>query len=82
MTTETIHETVRAHYAAAAVRAGQGTSCCGPSEDGIGASLYSALELDAIPNAAGLASLVTPGETRAVASGLGLKDRQAASLRE
>ena len=57
MTTETIHETVRVHYAAAAVRAGQGGSCCGPSEDGIGASLYSALELGDIPSAAGLASL-------------------------
>ena len=38
MTTETIHDTVREHYAAAAVRATQGESCCsGPST--IGASV-------------------------------------------
>ena len=40
MTTETIHETVREHYAAAAVRASQGSSCCGDPET-IGASLSS-----------------------------------------
>jgi SAM-dependent methyltransferase len=56
MTTETIHETVREHYAAAAVRATQGTSCCG-DEQGIGAELYSALERDELPDAAVLASL-------------------------
>jgi SAM-dependent methyltransferase len=54
--TEAIHETVRDHYAAAAVRASQGTSCCG--DDGaIGAELYSALERDEVPDAALLASL-------------------------
>jgi SAM-dependent methyltransferase len=56
MTTETIHETVREHYAAAAVRATQGTSCCGDGQ-GIGAELYSALERDELPDAAVLASL-------------------------
>ena len=56
MTTETIHDTVREHYAAAAVRATQGESCCAdPTE--IGASLYSALERDELPDAAVLASL-------------------------
>jgi hypothetical protein len=29
MTAETIHETVRIHYADAAVAASQGVSCCG-----------------------------------------------------
>jgi SAM-dependent methyltransferase len=56
MTTETIHETVREHYAAAAVRATQGTSCCG-DEQGVGAESYSALERDELPDAAVLASL-------------------------
>jgi SAM-dependent methyltransferase len=56
MTTETIHETVRDHYAAAAVRASNGASCCGDPET-IGASLYSALERDELPDAAVLASL-------------------------
>jgi SAM-dependent methyltransferase len=56
MTTETIHETVRQHYADAAVRATQGTSCCSDPET-IGASLYSALERDELPDAAVLASL-------------------------
>src|SRR6478609_3817135 len=56
MTTETIHETVRQHYADAAVRASQGSSCCGDPET-IGASLYSALERDDLPDAAVLASL-------------------------
>jgi len=56
MTTETIHETVREHYAAAAVRASQGSSCCGDPET-IGASLYTALERDELPDAAVLASL-------------------------
>ncbi len=64
MTTETPHETVgesvretvRQHYAAAAVRASQGSSCC--SDPGtIGAGLYSALERDELPDAAVLASL-------------------------
>jgi SAM-dependent methyltransferase len=56
MTTETIHETVREHYAAAAVRASQGTSCCG-GDEAIGSELYSALERDELPDAAVLASL-------------------------
>jgi arsenite methyltransferase len=56
MTAETIHEEVRAHYAAAAVRASQGASCCSGPEV-IGASLYSALEQAELPNAAVLASL-------------------------
>ena len=56
MTTETIHETVREHYAAAAVRASQGSSCCGDPET-IGANLYSVLERDELPDAAVLASL-------------------------
>jgi arsenite methyltransferase len=56
MTTETIHETVREHYAAAAVRASHGVSCCGDPET-IGADLYSALERDELPDAAILASL-------------------------
>jgi arsenite methyltransferase len=55
MTNETIHETVRQHYADAAVRASQGSSCCDP--DTIGANLYSALERDELPDAAVLASL-------------------------
>ena len=60
MTTETpldaIHETVREHYAAAAIRATQGESCCGDPTT-IGASLYSALEREELPDAAVLASL-------------------------
>jgi arsenite methyltransferase len=55
-TTESIHETVREHYAAAALRATQGSSCC--SADGtIGSELYSTLERDTLPDAAVLASL-------------------------
>ena len=56
MTTETIHDAVREHYAAAALRASQGSSCCSDPET-IGATLYSALELDELPDAAVLASL-------------------------
>jgi len=56
MTTETIHETVRQHYADAAVRASQGSTCCSDPET-IGANLYSALERDELPDAAVLASL-------------------------
>jgi SAM-dependent methyltransferase len=56
MSTETIHETVRGHYAAAAIRATQGSSCCGEPES-IGANLYSALERGDLPDAAVLASL-------------------------
>jgi len=51
-----IHGTVREHYAAAAVRAASGGSCC--SADGtIGLELYSVLERDSLPDAAVLASL-------------------------
>ena len=53
---KSIHETVREHYAAAAVRASQGGSCCSDPET-IGAALYSVLERDALPDAAVLASL-------------------------
>jgi SAM-dependent methyltransferase len=57
VTTETIHEAVRAHYAAAAVKASEG-SCCSTTEPGaIGASLYTALEQAELPEAAVLASL-------------------------
>jgi arsenite methyltransferase len=54
--TLTIYETVRLHYADAALRASQGDSCCSDPET-IGANLYSALELDELPDAAVLASL-------------------------
>jgi arsenite methyltransferase len=56
MSTETIHETVRGHYAAAAIRATRGSSCCSDPES-IGGNLYSALERDDLPDAAVLASL-------------------------
>src|SRR3954470_8140129 len=56
MTTESIHDTVREHYAAAAIRATHGSSCCSGPET-IGANLYSALERDELPDAAILASL-------------------------
>ncbi len=56
MTTE-IHETVRARYADAALQVLTGSGgCCGP-DDGVGASLYSALEQAELPDAAVLASL-------------------------
>jgi len=54
--TESIHEVVRKHYAAAAAVASQGTSCCSGSGT-IGAELYSTLERDSLPDAAVLASL-------------------------
>ena len=56
MTTETIHETVRAHYAEAAIAAAGGTCCSGEPES-IGAGPYSALEQAELPEAAVLASL-------------------------
>jgi SAM-dependent methyltransferase len=56
MTTEMIHEEVRARYAAAATQANDG-GCCSGSSDSIGAELYSALERDELPDAAVLASL-------------------------
>jgi len=52
----TIQDTVRAHYAAAAIRASHGDACCSDPET-IGAGLYSALERDELPDAAVLASL-------------------------
>src|SRR6476469_2543506 len=55
-TAVTIHDTVRAHYAAAAIRASHGDACCSDPET-IGAGLYSALERDELPDAAVLASL-------------------------
>jgi arsenite methyltransferase len=55
MTTETIQDTVREHYAAAAVRASAGNACCVDPE--AGPNLYSALERDELPDAAVLASL-------------------------
>jgi arsenite methyltransferase len=56
MTTELIHEEVRARYAAAATQA-SGGGCCSGSSESIGADLYSALERDELPDAALLASL-------------------------
>jgi arsenite methyltransferase len=55
MTTEAIHDEVRAHYAAAAIKASEG-ACCS-SGDEIGPELYSALERAELPDAAVLASL-------------------------
>jgi len=56
MTTETIHDDVRAHYAAAAIQASEGACCSGDNQE-IGPELYSALELAELPSAAVLASL-------------------------
>ena len=56
MTTETIHEAVRAHYAAAAIAA-TSAGCCPGEPETIGAGLYSALEQAELPEAAVLASL-------------------------
>jgi arsenite methyltransferase len=56
MTTETIHDTVREHYAAAATRASQGMACCAGDEP-IGSELYTALDRAELPDAAVLASL-------------------------
>ena len=55
MTTD-INETVRRHYAAAALRVQDGESCCADT-GGYGAELYSALERAELPDAAVLASL-------------------------
>jgi arsenite methyltransferase len=62
MTTETIHEIVREHYAEAAIRVLDGGSgCCGDGACGAdaraGPALSSALERDELPEAAVLASL-------------------------
>jgi arsenite methyltransferase len=51
-----VHETVRAHYAQAALEVLDGGRCCG-DEGSIGSRLYSALERDELPDAAVLASL-------------------------
>jgi SAM-dependent methyltransferase len=56
MTTETIHEEVRARYAAAALQASDG-ACCSAEPESIGPALYSALERAELPEAAVLASL-------------------------
>ena len=56
MTTETIHEEVRARYAAAATQARDG-GCCSGTPETIGAELYSALERADLPESAVLASL-------------------------
>jgi arsenite methyltransferase len=56
MTTERIHEEVRARYAAAAVQANAG-GCCSSDPGTIGPGLYSALERAGLPEAAVLASL-------------------------
>jgi arsenite methyltransferase len=56
VTTETIHEEVRARYANAALQAQTG-SCCSGDPETIGAGLYSALEQAELPEAAVLASL-------------------------
>ena len=55
--TETIHETVRQHYAAAALEVLNGESCCGDDGGPIGAALYDSLQRDELPDAAVLASL-------------------------
>jgi SAM-dependent methyltransferase len=55
MTAETIHDEVRSHYAAAALRAQSG-ACCS-ADEAIGPALYSALEQAELPEAAVLASL-------------------------
>ena len=52
----TIHDQVRAHYAAAAIQAGEG-ACCADPGGAIEPELYSALERDELPEAAVLASL-------------------------
>jgi len=53
---ESIHEAVREHYAAAAVRASRG-DCCASADEPIGSELYSALDRSELPDAALLASL-------------------------
>jgi arsenite methyltransferase len=53
---DTIHEEVRARYAAAATQAGDG-GCCSGTPETVGAELYSALERSELPEAAVLASL-------------------------
>src|SRR6187549_2658416 len=55
-TAVTIQDTVRAHYAAAAIRASHGDACA-PGDEPIGSELYSALDRSELPDAAVLASL-------------------------
>jgi SAM-dependent methyltransferase len=57
MTSQAIHDEVRAHYASAALQAQKGGACCGPENGTIGGGLYSALEREELPEAAVLASL-------------------------
>ncbi len=62
MTHDTVHETVREHYAEAAIRVLDGGSgCCGDgtcgADQAVGPAFYSALERDELPEAAVLASL-------------------------
>jgi arsenite methyltransferase len=60
MTTESIHETVREHYAAEARRASEGAACCGDGccgSETIGPLLYSLEDRRSLPDAAVLASL-------------------------
>jgi len=53
-----IHQTVREHYARAALTVLDRDACCGDSDSGaIGPELYSALERDELPDAAVMASL-------------------------
>jgi SAM-dependent methyltransferase len=54
--TSDIHETVRRHYAEAALSVDAGSPCCGDAPD-YGSSLYSALEQAELPGAAVMASL-------------------------
>ena len=54
--TADIHETVRLHYAEAALSVGAGESCCGDAPN-YGSALYSALERDELPDAAVMGSL-------------------------
>jgi SAM-dependent methyltransferase len=56
MTAESIHETVREHYARAALHVSGGASCCA-DPDATRAGLYSDQERDELPDAAVLASL-------------------------
>jgi arsenite methyltransferase len=56
VTTETIHDEVRARYAEAARQASSG-ACCSSEPEAIGPLLYSALERAELPDAAVLASL-------------------------
>ena len=56
MTTQSIHEEVRAAYAAAALRP-PSAGCCGATSEGDAGGLYSAIERAQLPEAAVLASL-------------------------